>query len=82
MYEKAFFSVQINGYVSEPLPIQCSLRDLSNERANIPFGFKFAYKPVERHLTSIKNWTSHSENRDGGGIRRRCQDFYDGTSRH
>jgi len=35
----------------------------------------------ERHFTSIKNWTLDREN-CGSGISRRCQDFYDGTSRH
>jgi len=42
----AFFSAQINGYDAGPLPIQCSLGQLSNNHANIRFGFKFAYKPV------------------------------------
>ena len=26
MYDKSFLSVQTNGYVAEPLPIQCSVR--------------------------------------------------------
>jgi hypothetical protein len=43
MYDKAFSSVQIKGYVAGPFPIQClhEIR-LSNEFATIRFGFETA----------------------------------------
>jgi hypothetical protein len=67
MYDTAFFSVQINGYVAGPLPIQCSLRqDCLMSMQIFALGSNPLISLLERHRTDIKNWKSDSENRDGG----------------
>jgi len=54
---------------------------LSNKHATIRFGFESADMSVGATTYGQQNWTSDKETR-GGGIRRRCHDFCDGTSRH
>jgi len=54
---------------------------LPNEHAAIRFGFESADMTVGATTYGHQNRTSDNENR-GGGIRRRCHEFCEGTCRH